>query len=105
MRRVIRLLRRAVLVLAGGISVILLGLALPIAWTELNGRGSAISQAAPISITAEEDRRAEARTYLPIRSGMSSMPMKSSVRCWLTAIPMTSPIGLPSLASGARFAQ
>jgi hypothetical protein len=64
MKTAFRLLRRVGAVLAGGLAIVILGLAAPIAWTEATCRGSAIPQAEPQRLGAEEDRRPEARTFL-----------------------------------------
>jgi hypothetical protein len=64
MRTVFRLLLCAGAVLAGGLAIVILGLAAPIAWTEASCRGSAMPQAEPQRLTAERDRRPEARTFL-----------------------------------------
>lgn len=64
MKRSFRILRRTLGVLAGGTALALLGLALPIGWTEMNCRGAPTGQAEPVFITAPGDWRAEARTFL-----------------------------------------
>jgi hypothetical protein len=64
MKKPVRLLPRTGALLAGGLGIVILGLAAPIAWTEATCRGSAVPQTAPQHLTAEKDQRLEARTYL-----------------------------------------